>query len=97
MRIGGDRKIPVNVRVIAAAGKDLWSVVQSDNFRKDLFFRLNVLRVTIPSLSERKKDISLLLEHFLQYHATKHGIKPIKLPGPYINKLTNSKTCLDFP
>jgi transcriptional regulator, propionate catabolism operon regulatory protein len=89
MRIGADRKIPVNVRVIAAAGKDLWSVVQNDKFRKDLFFRLNVLRITIPSLRERKEDIPLLLNHFLQYHARKHGITPIELPKPYIDKLTD--------
>ena len=89
MRIGADRKIPVNVRVIAAAGKDLWSVVQDGKFRKDLFFRLNVLRITIPSLRERREDISLLLKYFLQYHARKHGITPIELPVPYIDKLTD--------
>ena len=89
MRIGGDRKIPVNVRVIAAAGKDLWSVVQDNKFRKDLFFRLNVLRITIPSLRERKEDIPLLLSHFLLYHSRKHGIAPIELPEPYIDKLTD--------
>ncbi|GAB6194221.1 sigma 54-interacting transcriptional regulator [Desulfocastanea catecholica] len=89
MRIGADRKIPVNVRVIAAAGKDLWSVVQDGKFRKDLFFRLNVLRITLPSLGERKEDISLLLKHFIQYHARIHGITPIELPQPYIDKLTD--------
>lgn len=89
MRIGGDRKIPIDVRVIAAAGKDLWTVVQSGKFRKDLFFRLNVLRISIPSLRERKDDIPLLIEYFLQYHAIKHSLNPMTLPAAYIEKLTD--------
>ncbi len=87
MRIGGDRKIPVNVRVIAAAGKDLWSVVTSGQFRKDLFFRLNVLRIGIPPLRERKADIPLLLNHFMHYHAGKLGVKPLTLPDSYLKML----------
>lgn len=88
MRIGGDRKTPVDVRVIAAAGKDLWSAVQGGVFRKDLFFRLNVLRVSIPPLRDRKEDIPLLLEHFLRYYAMKHCIGLLDLPGDYIAKLS---------
>ena len=87
MRIGGDHKIPVNVRVIAAAGKDLWSAVQDNKFRKDLFFRLNVLRITIPPLRERKEDIPALLQHFILYYSRKHGIPPLELPESYIDKL----------
>ena len=87
MRIGGDRKIPVDVRVIAAAGKELWSVVTNGHFRKDLFFRLNVLRVGIPSLRERKKDIPVLLNHFMDYHAGKLGVKPLTLPDSYLKML----------
>ena len=84
MRIGGDRKIPVDVRVIAAAGKDLWSTVTNGHFRKDLFFRLNVLRVGIPPLRERQEDIPLLLNHFIHYHAGKLGVKPLTLPAAYL-------------
>ena len=89
MRIGGDRKIPVNVRVIGAAGKDLWSAVTNGHFRKDLFFRLNVLRVTIPSLRQRREDIRVLLNHFLHYHTSKLGVKPLVLPDSYVRLLSN--------
>jgi len=88
MRIGGDRKIPVNVRVIAAAGKDLWSAVTAGFFRKDLFFRLNVLRINIPPLRERAEDIPVLLNHFIHYHAGKLGVKPMSLPEPYVRRLS---------
>lgn len=87
MRIGGDRKIPVNVRVIAAAGKDLWTAVTGGHFRKDLFFRLNVLRVGIPPLRERKGDIPILLNHFIRYHAGKFGAEPLTLPDSYMQML----------
>jgi PAS domain S-box-containing protein len=92
MRIGGDRKIPVDVRVIAAAGSDLWSAVRNGQFRKDLFFRLNVLRVSIPPLRERPEDIPLLLGHFLRHHARKHGLGKIGVPNvpkAYLDRLTS--------
>lgn len=88
MRIGGDRKIPVAVRVIAAAGQDLWAAVQNQQFRKDLFFRLNVLRVSIPALRQRREDIPLLLKYFLQYHSEKHGIEAIDIPAAYMDRLS---------
>lgn len=87
MRIGADRKIPVDVRVIAAAGKDLWAAVMSRTFRKDLFFRLNVLRITIPPLRNRGEDISLLLSYFTDYFSKKYGIEPISFPLPHLKKL----------
>ena len=87
MRIGGDRKIPVNVRVIADAGKDLWTAVTNNYFRKDLFFRLNVLRIGLPPLRERKEDIPVLLNHFMHYHAGKLGVKPLALPESYMHML----------
>jgi PAS domain S-box-containing protein len=92
MRIGGDRKIPVDVRVIAAAGPDLWSAVQNGQFRKDLFFRLNVLRVSIPPLRERPEDIIILLGHFLRHHSKKHGLGSIDaptVPKAYLDRLTS--------
>lgn len=87
MRVGGDRKIPINVRVIAAAGKDLWTAVLNDTFRKDLFFRLNVLQITIPPLRERSEDIPPLLSHFLKHYSDKYSIAPLDLPSGYITKL----------
>ena len=87
MRVGADHTIPIDVRFIAAAGKDLWNSVQEGHFRKDLFFRLNVLRISIPPLSARKEDIPELLEHFLEYFARKYNLEPISVPNIYIPKL----------
>lgn len=65
-RVGSTENIPVNIRVIAASNLDLWDEVTSGRFRKDLFFRLNVLPITIPGLRERQEDITVLLEHFIR-------------------------------
>ena len=89
MRVGGDRKIPIDVRVVTAAGKDLWGAVTAGTFRKDLFFRINVLRLTCPPLRQRQEDIPLLLDHFLHHYRRKHGIAPVSLPDWYIHELTS--------
>jgi transcriptional regulator with PAS, ATPase and Fis domain len=87
MRVGGDRKIPVDVRIIAAASKDLSLSVQQDRLREDLFFRLNVLRIRIPPLRERREDIPVLLNHFIGYISKKHRMAPIELPHGYAKNL----------
>jgi propionate catabolism operon transcriptional regulator len=87
MRIGGDRKIPVNVRIVAAASKELGHAVHEGRFREDLFFRLNVLRLMIPALRERKADIPVLLDHFIQYFSKQNNIAPIELSADYLEKL----------
>ncbi|ANX11633.1 hypothetical protein ABE41_006405 [Fictibacillus arsenicus] len=66
MRIGGEKIIPINVRIISATNKDLKASIKDNNFREDLYFRLNILRVIIPPLRERKDDIFVLVNHFLQ-------------------------------
>ena len=66
-RIGSTKRIPVNVRVLAATNKDLLQEVQTGNFRQDLFFRINVLPIHIPPLRERKEDIPLLTAFFLEH------------------------------
>ena len=66
MRVGGNSVISVDVRVIAATNKNLLKRVKEGKFRKDLFYRLNVFQVNLPSLANRKKDIPLLIEHFLK-------------------------------
>jgi len=65
-RLGGTKGIPVDVRIIAASNKDLQEMVDAGRFRGDLFFRLNVIRLELPTLKERKADIPLLAEHFLR-------------------------------
>lgn len=68
MRIGGRKSIPVNVRILAATNQDLWSKVNQGLFRKDLYYRLNVIPVVIPALRERKEDILPLANHFLDLY-----------------------------
>lgn len=87
MRVGGDRKVPIDVRVIAAASKDLALAVQKDRFREDLFFRLNVLLIRLPPLRERREDIPVLLDFFIQLISKKHQMQPIALPQGYIQNL----------
>ena len=65
-RVGGDKSIAVNVRVLAATNKDLQQEVKGGNFREDLFYRLNVIPIQIPPLSDRRNDIPMLSRHFLQ-------------------------------
>lgn len=67
-RVGGEQVIPINVRIIAATHKDLKKEVEEGNFREDLFYRLNILRINVPSLRERGDDILLLAEHFLEQY-----------------------------
>ena len=87
MRLGGGHKIPVNIRIIAAAGRDLASALQEGRFREDLFFRLNVLRINIPPLKDRVKDIPVLLKHYIGQLSAKNGLEPISLPHAYVRKL----------
>lgn len=65
-RVGGDRVIQVNVRVIAASNKDLEKEIELGNFREDLYYRLNVIPIEVPALRNRKEDIPLLIETFLE-------------------------------
>ena len=64
-RLGGTRSIPVDVRVIAATNTDLLSEVENNNFREDLYYRVNVVEILIPSLRERKGDLELLVSLFV--------------------------------
>lgn len=64
--LGGTRPVKANVRIIAATNQDLLAMVQNGEFRQDLFYRINVVRLHLPPLKERKEDIPLLVEHFIQ-------------------------------
>ncbi len=68
-KIGRTEKLRVNVRVIAATNKNLWDAVQQRRFREDLFYRLNVFTIVVPELKERREDIPLLTDHFLEKFA----------------------------
>jgi transcriptional regulator with GAF, ATPase, and Fis domain len=80
-RVGGTRPIQVDIRLIAATNKNLEELIQEDKFRQDLFFRINVIGVKMPSLRERREDIPLLANYFLakfskKFHRRFKGISP---------------------
>lgn len=72
-RVGGDKEISVNVRVIAATNKDLKSEIQNNNFREDLYHRISVIIINVPPLKDRKEDIPLLVDKFLEDIANEYG------------------------
>jgi len=74
-RLGGTKVIRANVRVIAATNRDLESAIDAGTFRSDLYYRLNVFPIEMPPLRERKEDIPLLVEYFIDRYATKAGKK----------------------
>ena len=74
-RVGGHQPIKVNVRIIAATHQDLEERVKNGLFREDLFHRLNVIRLRLPALRERREDIPLLIKHFLQHSAAELGVE----------------------
>lgn len=90
-RIGSDRVIPVNVRVIAASNEDLEDLVRKGAFREDLYFRLNVLKLTLPSLRERKDDIPCLVKFFVEQLTQKYNKPHFELPRFILNKLENQE------
>jgi DNA-binding NtrC family response regulator len=76
-RVGGDKDFKVNVRVFAATNKDLRKEIADGNFREDLYHRLSVIVIRVPSLNERKDDIPILANHFLNQIAEDYG-QPVK-------------------
>ena len=72
-RLGGTRTVPVNVRIIAGSKRDLKQMVADGKFREDLFYRLNVLPVALPPLRERREDIPVLMEHFIERYFRRKG------------------------
>ncbi len=76
-RIGGKENIPVDVRIVAATNRDLDDAVREGKFRADLFYRLNIVKLTLPPLRDRISDIPLLAEHFLAKHGEK-GVPPVR-------------------
>jgi transcriptional regulator with PAS, ATPase and Fis domain len=72
-KVGGDEPVEVDVRVIATTNRDLHKEVQKGRFREDLFYRLNVIHINLPPLSERKNDIPQLVEHFISKFNNENG------------------------
>ncbi|MDB5141294.1 MAG: Fis family transcriptional regulator [Mucilaginibacter sp.] len=78
-RVGGEREIEVDVRVVAATNKDLLKEIEAGNFRMDLYHRLSVILIHVPPLSERKDDIGLLAQNFIEEICNDYGMPPKKI------------------
>src|SRR5215218_6862647 len=76
-RVGGSKPIELDVRLVAATNRNLEQMVAEGKFREDLFFRLNVVRLTMPPLRERAEDIPLLLAHFIRLFSEENGVPPL--------------------
>ena len=87
VRVGGTTPIKVDVRVIAATNVDLAKAVQGDKFRLDLYYRLNIIKITLPSLRERKEDIVELATHFVKHYRVAFKKEIDFLPSTVIDKL----------
>jgi two-component system, NtrC family, response regulator AtoC len=72
-RLGGRKTIKLDARLIALTNVDLEAAVKAGRFREDLFYRLNVIKIRVPPLRERKDDLSKLIQHFLKHYSAKHG------------------------
>ena len=92
-RVGGHSAVKTNVRVIAATHQDLEQRVKDGVFREDLFHRLNVIRLRLPSLRERAEDIPMLARHFLQKSAKQLGVEPKRIAPQALERLA----AFDFP
>ena len=86
-RVGGDKEITVNVRVVAATNKDLRKEIAENRFREDLYHRLSVIVIKVPSLNERKDDIALLTDKFLNDIAEEYGAKKKAINAKAIDAL----------
>jgi Nif-specific regulatory protein len=88
-RLGGTQSVRVNVRLVAATHRPLEKLIAEGSFREDLFYRLNVFSVFAPPLRERKPDIMLLADHFLQKYSGEHGKGIKRIATPAIDMLTS--------
>lgn len=79
MRVGGEKEISVDVRVVAATNKNLQEEIQKGNFREDLYHRLSVIVIQVPALNERREDIPLLVEHFINEICSQQGIPNLEV------------------
>ncbi|MCR4315680.1 MAG: sigma-54 dependent transcriptional regulator [Planctomycetes bacterium] len=91
--VGGDKPIKVDFRLVSATHQDLANLIREGRFREDLYYRINVLPVRLPSLRERKEDIPVIVEFLLKKFAAKTGTKPPRITGRAMNELM----AMEFP
>ncbi len=87
-RVGGMKPIKVDVRLVTATNRHLEELVREGDFREDLFYRLNVVRIDIPSLRERREDIPVLLKHYIDHYAAENNLPPVTLEAGAMRLLT---------
>jgi PAS domain S-box-containing protein len=90
-KVGGEKTISVDVRIISATNKDLKKEVQQNNFREDLYYRLNVIPMLIPPIRERRNDIPLLIDHFLDETRRRYDGKPFKISKEAVSIMMDYK------
>ena len=88
-RVGGERDIRVDVRIVAATNRNLEELIKTKQFRQDLFYRINVFHLNLPSLRERQEDIVLLAEHFIKRISRRLGKEPARLSPEALDRLEN--------
>ena len=88
-RVGGTETIKVNVRLIAATNKDMEQALANGTFREDLYYRLNVFTIFVPPLRDRKADLLLLADHFLEKFSHEHGKSIKRISTPAIDMLVS--------
>jgi two-component system, NtrC family, response regulator len=87
-RVGGERAVTVDIRILAATNKNLKEEMAAGRFREDLFYRLNVVHLVLPSLKERREDIRLLVNHFIKkYSAERKSAVPVKGVDQNVDRL----------
>lgn len=91
--VGASHEIPVDIRVTAATNRDLWAQTEAGDFRKDLYYRLNIIHIALPPLRDRKEDIPLLVEHLLDRLAAEYGSRAKRISQEAMRVLM----AYDFP
>jgi DNA-binding NtrC family response regulator len=89
IRLGGNEESKVDVRIIAASNRELEKLARDGGFRADLFYRLNVVSVCLPTLRERRDDIPVLVDHFLKLKARENGVAAKKMTADVIDRLVS--------